>query len=100
MLEMEELRNDNALLTPGPRDSTDVAFPEHRSFPYQPFECYQSSTSFKSNLIPVSRLKMTKETFASVKLLTIILVPMEQSAERLLFVPGVQLSVMCPVNVR
>lgn len=40
--------------------------------PYQPFENYQSSKSFRSDLMPVSGLKITKATFASVKLLAIL----------------------------
>lgn len=41
-------------------------------FPYQPFECYQSSKSFRSDLMPVSGLKITKAPFASMKLLSIL----------------------------
>lgn len=40
--------------------------------PYHTFENYQSSKSFRSDLMPVSGLKITKATFASVKLLAVL----------------------------
>lgn len=49
--------------------------------PYQPFESYQSSKSFRSDLMPVSGLEITKATCASVKLLA-LLKPGTHGAER------------------
>lgn len=76
MLAVEELKNDNTILSPQDQEIAQMrASQDMDEFPYQSCKFDHSSNSLISDLMPVSGLRRNQAMFASIKLLTILKSP-------------------------